>query len=110
MRIGLGSKELKRQETVMKRLAIVLLGTVALLDGACAPYYYDPSYAAPPGPYAAAPGPYPGPAVSVAVADQPYYVHGPYYWYGGRRWVWAGGHWVRRHGRRVWVHGSYVVP
>jgi hypothetical protein len=43
------------------------------------------------------------------VEDQPYYVHGPYYVDHGHRWVWAGGHWGHRHGRRIWVHGHYVV-
>jgi len=86
----------------MKRLAIILLGAAALLDGACAPYYYGPDY------YAAAPPP-PAPGVVVAVGDQPYYVHGPYYSYGGRRYVWVAGHWGHRYGRRVWIHGRYVI-
>ena len=82
----------------MKKLAIALLGAVVLLDGACTSYY-----AGPPAP------PPPGPSVVVAVEDQPYYVHGPFYWYGGRRYVWVAGHWGHRHGKRVWIHGRYVV-
>lgn len=85
----------------MKRLAIVFLGVTALVAGACAPYY-GPNY------YGAAPPP-PAPGVAVAVEDQPYYVHGPYYYYGGTRYVWVAGHWGHRHGHRVWVHGRYII-
>ena len=79
----------------MKSWLILFLGLVTLLS-ACAPApYYGP--AAPP------------PGVVVAVEDRPYYVRGPYYIEHGRRWVWVGGHWGHRHGRRVWVHGHYAL-
>ena len=78
----------------MKRSLILLLGVV-MLASACAPVVYAP------------PGPQPG--VVVAVEDQPYYVRGPYYIEHGRRWVWIGGHWGHRHGRRIWIHGHYVL-
>lgn len=67
------------------------------------PYYnagYGPNY-------------YPGYAgmgyVSIAVGDRPYYTHGAGYWNGPRYYLWRGGHWHRYHGRRVWLHGTYVV-
>jgi len=84
----------------MKKSFILSLGAVLTL-GACAPYY-----AGPPGP-----PPPPGPVVTgvVAIEDRPYYVRGPYYIEGGRRFVWVPGHWGRRHGHRVWIHGRYVV-
>ena len=47
--------------------------------------------------------------VVVAVDDRPYYARGPYYIEHGRRWVWVNGHWGRRHGHRVWIHGRYLV-
>jgi hypothetical protein len=77
----------------MKRLAIVFLGALTLLDGACAPYYAGP----------------PAGTTAVVAEDRRYYVHGPYYWHGGRRYVWVAGHWGHRHGKRVWIHGRYVV-
>lgn len=83
----------------MKRLAIVLLGA-GLFAGACAPYY-----AGPPAP----PPPPPVHGVVVAVGDQPYYTRGPYYYEGGHRWVWVGGHWGHRHGHRVWIRGHYII-
>ncbi|MGI8889438.1 MAG: hypothetical protein ACR2G0_01460 [Chthoniobacterales bacterium] len=58
-------------------------------------------------PVAVAPGP--GPTFAVAVEDRPYYVRGPYYLEQGRRYGWVNGHWSRRHGRRVWVHGHYAL-
>jgi hypothetical protein len=45
----------------------------------------------------------------VAVGDRPYYTRGPYYIHHGRRYVWVQGHWARRHGQRVWIHGHYVL-
>ncbi len=82
-------------DIIMKSWLILLLGLVTLLS-ACAPApYYGP--AAPP------------PGVVVAVEDRPYYVRGPYYIEHGHRWVWVGGHWGHRHGRRVWIHGHYAV-
>ena len=88
-------------KTDMKKLLFVSLLALLAVD-ACAPYYAGPP--APPPP----PGPVVG-GVTVAVEDQPYYVHGPYYYVRGQRWVWVHGHWAWRHGRRVWVHGRYVV-
>ena len=67
--------------------------------------YYDNGY------YGA--GYYPGYAstgyVSVAVGDRPYYTRGAGYWVGPRYYTWRHGYWHRYHGRRVWVHGSYVT-
>ena len=47
-------------------------------------------------------------AISVAVGDRPYYVHGPSYWVGPVRYVWVPGHYAWRHHHRVWVHGHYL--
>ena len=48
--------------------------------------------------------------ININVGDQPYYVHGPGYWYGGAYYVWVPGHWDGwRHGHRVWIHGHYRV-
>ena len=47
-------------------------------------------------------------AVSVAVGDRPYYVHGPYYYAGPVRYAWVPGHFAWRHHHRAWVHGFYV--
>ena len=85
----------------MKKLLIIALGGLLGLD-ACAPYYgYAPPAPPPPGPVVG--------GVTIAVGDQPYYTHGPYYIVRGRRYVWVHGHWAHRHGRRVWIHGRYVV-
>ncbi len=46
-------------------------------------------------------------SISIGIGDQPYYVHGPGYWYGGVYYVWVPGHWNRYH--TVWIHGHYVV-
>jgi hypothetical protein len=48
-------------------------------------------------------------AVSIAVGDRPYYVHGPAYYAGPVHYVWVPGHHVWRHHHRVWVHGFYVA-
>ena len=77
----------------MKRSLILLLGVV-MLSGACAPVVVGPGHA---------------PGVYVAVDDRPYYVRGPFYIESGRRWVWVHGHWGHRHGRRIWIHGRYVL-
>ena len=45
--------------------------------------------------------------ISINIGDQPYYVHGPGYWYGGAYYVWVPGHWNRNH--TVWIHGHYRV-
>ena len=67
------------------------------------PYYggYGPGYG--PG-YAAYPG-----SVTVEVGDRPYYTRGAGYYVGRAYYVWKPGHWVRRNGQRVWIHGHYVV-
>ena len=78
----------------MKKSLIILLG-VTLTVGACAPVVYGPA------------GPRAG--FVVAVEDRPYYTRGPYYIERGRRYVWIRGHWDRRHGKRFWVPGRYVV-
>jgi WXXGXW repeat (2 copies) len=64
---------------------------------------YGPGYARYPG-Y----GPYPG-SVTVEIGDRPYYTRGPGYYVGRSYYVWRPGHWVRRNGQRVWIHGHYVV-
>ena len=93
----------------MKTLFVVLLG-VTLLTSACAPVYGPPAYAPA---YGAGPVYGAQPVVSggyvVSVEDRPYYTRGPYYVHSGVRYVWAPGHWTHRHGRRVWVHGKYVI-
>ncbi len=48
-------------------------------------------------------------AISIAVGDRPYYMHGPYFYVGPARYVWVRGHWAWRHHHRVWIHGYYVV-
>ena len=67
------------------------------------PGYYGPYYG--PGPYH---GAYPG-GVTVEIGDRAYYTRGPGYWAGRVYYVWRPGHWGWRHGRRVWIHGHYVV-
>jgi hypothetical protein len=47
-------------------------------------------------------------AVSIAVGDQPYYIHGPGYYVGPVYYVWVPGHWRWHHGHRYWVHGHYA--
>ena len=81
----------------MKKLILLLL--VALSGSACT------EYVASPGP---APGYYSGPAVGVVVEDRPYYSHGPRYYSRGVVYTWQPGHYVIRHGARVWIHGRYV--
>jgi len=71
---------------------------------------YGPGYAGngPYGPGYAGNGPYPG-SVTVEIGDRPYYNRGPGYYVGRSYYVWRPGHWVRRNGQRVWIHGHYVV-
>lgn len=89
----------------MKKSLVILLAVI-LGSSACAPVYGPPVYG---------PGPVYGaqPVVSgsyvVAVDDRPYYNRGPYYVHRGVRYVWAPGHWSHRYGRRVWIHGKYVI-
>lgn len=99
-------------------LVVFVLLSVTFGVGGCDEYYgaypgYGPYYRgyAPYGPgYAAYPGygPYAG-SVTVEVGDRPYYTRGPGYYVGRSYYVWRPGHWARRNGRRVWIHGRYAV-
>ena len=91
----------------------VLLVCIACGTGGCADQYYSgyPGY----GPrYGYGPGygypgyGYPG-SVTVEVGDRPYYTRGAGYYVGRDYYVWKPGHWVVRNGRRVWIHGHYVL-
>ncbi len=64
---------------------------------------YGAGYAGSPG-YVAAPG-----AVTVEIGDRPYYTRGAGYYVGRSYYVWRPGHWRLVNGRRVWIHGHYVV-
>ncbi len=95
---------------------LLLLISVALGAGGCEGTYtaypgYGPYYGGY-GPYGAGYGPgyaaYPG-SVTVEVGDRPYYNRGAGYYVGRSYYVWRPGHWTSRYGRRVWVHGHYVV-
>ncbi|MDQ2867916.1 MAG: hypothetical protein M3R59_05825 [Verrucomicrobiota bacterium] len=44
--------------------------------------------------------------IDIDVHDRPYYVHGPFYYTGGVRYVWVRGHWNWRHTH--WIRGHYV--
>jgi hypothetical protein len=48
-------------------------------------------------------------SISIAIGDQPYYVHGPGYWVGPTYYVWVPGHWAWHHHHQVWIHGHYRV-
>ena len=79
----------------------IALASAVLGASGCGGYYSTyPGY----GPYYGSPG-----SVTIAVGDRAYYRRGPGYWYGGAYYVWRPGHWARRHGQQVWVHGHYVV-
>ena len=69
-------------------------------------YYGEPGYGYPGYGY---PGYGYGNSVSVAIGDRPYYVRGPGYYVGRSYYVWKPGHWAVRHGRKVWIHGHYVL-
>ena len=73
---------------------------------------YGRGYAAN-GPYGPGYGGYPGYAypgsVTVEIGDRPYYNRGAGYYVGRSYYVWRPGHWVRRNGQRIWIHGHYVV-
>src|SRR6266705_4536504 len=95
---------------------LLLLISVALGAGGCEGTYtaypgYGPYYGGY-GPYGAGYGPgyaaYPG-SVTVEVGDRPYYNRGAGYYVGRSYYVWRPGHWTSRYGRRVWIHGHYVV-
>ena len=108
-------------------ILLLLLVSVAIGAGGCTDYYagspaYGPGYAGGPyGPGYAANGPYaPGYAgspgyvaapgsVTVEIGDRPYYTRGAGYYVGRSYYVWRPGHWANRYGRRVWIHGHYVV-
>ena len=92
----------------------LLLISVALGAGGCEGTYtaypgYGPYYGGP-GPYYGGPGysAYPG-SVTVEVGDRAYYNRGAGYYVGRTYYVWRPGHWTSRYGRRVWIHGHYVV-
>ena len=100
---------------------LLLLLSVAFGASGCTDYYgnpaYGPGYAGygPYGPgyagygsYGPGYGAYPG-SVTVAIGDRPYYTRGSGYYVGRSYYVWRPGHWARRNGQRVWVHGHYVV-
>src|SRR5437660_1596322 len=87
----------------MRSIFSVLLLCIACVAGGCADYYgaypaYGPGYG-----YG-----YPG-SVSVEIGDRPYYTRGAGYYVGRAYYVWRPGHWIRRNGRRVWIHGQYVL-
>ena len=95
---------------------LLLLVFVAIGAGGCTDYYSDyPGYYRRPyyadhGPYG--PG-YPGYAaypgsVTVEIGDRPYYTRGAGYYVGRGYYAWRPGHWARRDGRRVWIHGHYI--
>jgi len=95
---------------------LLLLISVALGAGGCEGTYtaypgYGPYYGGY-GPYGPGYGPgyaaYPG-SVTVEVGDRPYYNRGAGYYVGRSYYVWRPGHWTSRYGRRVWIHGHYVV-
>jgi len=95
---------------------LLLLISVALGAGGCEGTYtaypgYGPYYGGY-GPYGPGYGPgyaaYPG-SVTVEVGDRPYYNRGAGYYVGHSYYVWRPGHWTSRYGRRVWIHGHYVV-
>jgi hypothetical protein len=104
---------------------LLLLISVALGAGGCeGTYTAYPGY----GPYYGGRGPYGGPgpyygqgpyygtgyaaypgSVTVEVGDRPYYNRCAGYYVGRSYYVWRPGHWTSRYGRRVWIHGHYVV-
>ena len=96
--------------------SLLFLIAVALGAAGCEGTYtaypgYGPYYGGY-GPYGPAYGPgyaaYPG-SVTVEVGDRPYYNRGAGYYVGSSYYVWRPGHWTSRYGRRVWIHGHYVV-
>jgi len=113
------------------RVLLLLVISVAFGAGGCADYYggyYGAGYG--PGPYygggpygrgyagygpygagyAGSPGYVAGPgAVTVEIGDRPYYTRGAGYYVGRSYYVWRPGHWRLVNGRRVWIHGHYVV-
>ena len=122
------SRKLPGLVPLSRRCPILWLGAICLTwaiagcadnygPGYGSRYYAGPGYG--PGYYAGS-GYYGGPgygypgygygsSVSVAIGDRPYYVHGRGYYAGRSYYVWRPGHWAVRHGRKVWVHGHYVL-
>ena len=104
------------------RVLLLLVISVAFGAGGCADDYYGGYYGASPGygpgpyygggpygrGYAAYPGYGPG-AVTVEIGDRPYYTRGAGYYVGRSYYVWRPGHWRLVNGRRVWIHGHYVI-
>jgi len=104
------------------QVLLLLVISVAFGAGGCADDYYGgyygPSPGYGPGPYygggpygrgyAAYPGYGPG-AVTVEIGDRPYYTRGAGYYVGRSYYVWRPGHWRLVNGRRVWIHGHYVI-
>jgi len=107
------STERGTRTKLSRPLLVLVLISAALGAGGCEGYYsaypgYGPYYG--PGPYYGG-GPYyaGAGAVTVEVGDRPYYVRGPGYYVGRTYYVWRPGHWRWRNGRKVWIHGHYVV-
>ena len=109
-----------KTKTKSKRSTLLLLlVSVVMGVGGCADDYYATTYPAYGRPYYGGYGPYgpgygPGYAaypgsVTVEVGDRPYYNRGAGYYVGRSYYVWRPGHWTSRYGRRVWIHGHYVV-
>ena len=113
----------------MRPILAVLLICIACGAGGCADYYgaypaygsgygygtrysgYGPGYGYPGYGYPGYGYPgygYPG-SVSVEIGDRSYYTRGAGYYVGRSYYVWRPGHWVQRHGRKVWIHGQYVL-
>ena len=109
--VGNGTKTRSKWPILLLLLLSVIIGV-----GGCTDYYggpgYGPGYAGP-GPYGPGYAGYPGygypGGVTVEIGDRPYYNRGGGYYVGRTYYVWRPGHWARRHGQRVWVHGHYVV-
>ncbi len=116
---GLSAWRVKSTGRMWLLLQLVCIG---LLIAGCADTYGPPPAYGPGAPYAGPPpyGPgYPGPGygpaypygggVAVEIGDRPYYTRGPGYYVGRAYHIWKPGHWTVRKGRKVWIHGHYVV-
>jgi hypothetical protein len=88
------------------RVYVILLFAVAFTSGGCVEPYAARPYSGVA--YAPAVAPV-STAVSIEVGDRPYYTRGPGYYVGRAYYVWRPGHWSRRYGHRVWIHGHYVL-